>query len=80
MSAVIGVRLGNSLLLIDEISGAHDTDAWHKNYADDFPTTASWPTRTHQARHDLRIPAAPMSRSLSPMGSAISRRNRILRP
>ena len=27
MSAVIGVRLGNSLHLIDEISGAHDTDA-----------------------------------------------------
>jgi len=27
MSAVIGVRLGNKLLLIDEISGAHDTDA-----------------------------------------------------
>ena len=27
MSAVIGVRLGNNLLLIDEISGAHDTDA-----------------------------------------------------
>jgi hypothetical protein len=27
MSAVIAVRLGNQLLLIDEISGAHDTDA-----------------------------------------------------
>ena len=27
MSAVIGVRLGENLLLIDEISGAHDTDA-----------------------------------------------------
>tara|TARA_B100002051_G_scaffold276597_1_gene326025 strand:- start:6313 stop:7662 length:1350 start_codon:yes stop_codon:yes gene_type:complete len=27
MSAVIGVRLGNKLLVIDEISGAHDTDA-----------------------------------------------------
>ena len=27
MSAVIGARLGNNLLLIDEISGAHDTDA-----------------------------------------------------
>jgi len=27
MSAVIAVRLGNSLLVIDEISGAHDTDA-----------------------------------------------------
>jgi len=27
MSAVIGVKLGSSLLVIDEISGAHDTDA-----------------------------------------------------
>jgi len=27
MSAVIGVRLGGSLLITDEISGAHDTDA-----------------------------------------------------
>ena len=27
MSAVIGIRTGSSLLLIDEISGAHDTDA-----------------------------------------------------
>jgi len=27
MSAVIGVRLGNSLLLIDEVSGSRDTDA-----------------------------------------------------
>ena len=27
MSAVIGVRLGNSLLLIDEVSGSQDTDA-----------------------------------------------------
>jgi len=27
MSAVIAVRLGSSLLVIDEISGAHDTDA-----------------------------------------------------
>ena len=34
MSACIGVRLGNSLLLIDEVSGAHDTFA-------DTPTVAS---------------------------------------
>lgn len=27
MSAIIGVKLGSSLLIIDEISGAHDTDA-----------------------------------------------------
>jgi hypothetical protein len=27
MSAIIGVRLGDKLLVIDEISGAHDTDA-----------------------------------------------------
>ena len=27
MSAIIGVKLGNNLLVIDEVSGAHDTDA-----------------------------------------------------
>ena len=37
MSAVIGVRLGNSLLLIDEISGAHDTDALAQEIRRRFP-------------------------------------------
>jgi hypothetical protein len=37
MSAVIGVRLGNKLLLIDEISGAHDTDAMAQEIRRRFP-------------------------------------------
>jgi hypothetical protein len=37
MSAVIGVRLGNHLLLIDEVSGAHDTDALGQEIRRRFP-------------------------------------------
>ena len=37
MSAVIGVRLGNQLLLIDEVSGAHDTDALGQEIRRRFP-------------------------------------------
>ena len=37
MSACLGVRLGNSLLLIDEISGAHDTDALAQEIRRRFP-------------------------------------------
>ena len=37
MSAVIGVRLGNKLVLIDEISGAHDTDALGQEIRRRFP-------------------------------------------
>ena len=37
MSAVIAVRLGNQLLLIDEVSGAHDTDALAQEIRQRFP-------------------------------------------
>jgi hypothetical protein len=37
MSAVISVRLGNQLLLIDEVSGAHDTDALAQEIRRRFP-------------------------------------------
>ena len=37
MSAVIAVRLGNQLLLIDEVSGAHDTDALAQEIQRRFP-------------------------------------------
>jgi len=37
MSAVIAVRLGNQLLLIDEVSGAHDTDALAQEIGRRFP-------------------------------------------
>jgi hypothetical protein len=37
MSACIGVRLGNSLLLIDEVSGAHDTDSLAQEIRRRFP-------------------------------------------
>ena len=37
MSAVIAVRLGNQLLLIDEVSGAHDTDALAQEIRRRFP-------------------------------------------
>lgn len=37
MSAVIAIRLGNSLLIIDEISGAHDTDALAQEIVSRYP-------------------------------------------
>ena len=37
MSAVIAVRLGNQLLVIDEVSGAHDTDALAQEIRRRFP-------------------------------------------
>ena len=37
MSAVIACRLGNQLLLIDEVSGAHDTDALAQEIRRRFP-------------------------------------------
>jgi len=37
MSAVIAVRLGSSLLVIDEISGAHDTDALAQEVVRRYP-------------------------------------------
>jgi hypothetical protein len=37
MSAVIAVRLGTSLLVVDEISGAHDTDALAQEIVRRYP-------------------------------------------
>ncbi len=63
MSAVIGVRLGNKLLLIDEISGAHDTDAMAQEIRRRFPDSvvyvypdASGGNRsTNASRTDIQI-------------------------
>jgi hypothetical protein len=38
MSAVIAIRQGNSLLVVDEISGAHDTDALAQSIKSRYPT------------------------------------------
>jgi PBSX family phage terminase large subunit len=38
MSAVISVRIDNSLIVIDEISGAHDTDALGQEIRSRYPT------------------------------------------
>jgi hypothetical protein len=38
MSAIIGVKLANNLLVIDEISGAHDTDALAQQIKTRYPT------------------------------------------
>ena len=38
MSAIIGVKLANNLLVIDEISGAHDTDALAQQIKARYPT------------------------------------------
>jgi hypothetical protein len=37
MSAVIAVRMGDKLLIIDEISGAHDTDAMAQEIKSRYP-------------------------------------------
>lgn len=63
MSAVIGVRLGDKLLLIDEISGAHDTDALSQEIRRRFPDSviyvypdASGGNRsTNASRTDIQI-------------------------
>ena len=63
MSAVIGVRFGNKLLLIDEISGAHDTDAMAQEIRRRFPDStvyvypdASGGNRsTNASRTDIQI-------------------------
>ena len=63
MSAVIGVRLGNNLLLIDEISGAHDTDAMAKEIqhrADGrqvyiYPDASGGNRSTNASRTDIQI-------------------------
>lgn len=63
MSAVIGVRLDNTLHLIDEISGAHDTDALAQELRQRFPYSvvyvypdASGSARsTNASRTDIQI-------------------------
>jgi len=63
MSAVIGVRLGSKLLLIDEISGAHDTDAMAQEIRRRFPdqTIYMYPDAsggnrsTNASRTDIQI-------------------------
>lgn len=63
MSAVIAVRLGNQLLLIDEVSGAHDTDALaqeirrrfpdHRIYA--YPDASGGNRSTNASQTDIQI-------------------------
>ena len=63
MSAVITVRLGNSLTVIDEISGAHDTDALaqeikrrypeHRIYV--YPDASGANRSTNAAQTDIQI-------------------------
>jgi hypothetical protein len=63
MSAVIGVRIGNSLLVIDEISGAHDTDALaseiKRRYPDRriyvYPDASGGNRSTNASRTDIQI-------------------------
>jgi hypothetical protein len=63
MSAVIAVRLGKQLLLIDEVSGAHDTDALAQEIRARFPDRriyvypdASGGSRsTNASRTDIQI-------------------------
>ena len=63
MSAVIGVRLGEKLLLIDEISGAHDTDAMAQEIqrrADGrqvyiYPDASGGNRSTNASRTDIQI-------------------------
>ena len=54
-NAVIGVRLGENLLLIDEISGAHDTDAMAQEIQRRRWTPGLSSTLTHQAETEARI-------------------------
>ncbi len=63
MSAVIGVRLGNNLLLIDEVTGAHDTDAMAQEIqrrADGrqvyvYPDASGSARSTNASRTDIQI-------------------------
>jgi hypothetical protein len=63
MSAVIGVRNGNRLTIVDEISGAHDTDALaqeikrrypdHRIYV--YPDASGGNRSTNASRTDIQI-------------------------
>jgi len=63
MSAVVGVRLGNSLLVIDEISGAHDTDAMAQEIRQRasgrqvyvYPDASGGNRSTNASRTDIQI-------------------------
>jgi hypothetical protein len=63
MSAAIAVRLGNSLHLVDEISGAHDTDALaqeiRQRYPDHrvfvYPDASGGARSTNASRTDIQI-------------------------
>jgi hypothetical protein len=63
MSAVIGVRLGSSLLVIDEINGAHDTDAMAQEIRQRaggrqvyvYPDASGGNRSTNASRTDIQI-------------------------
>jgi hypothetical protein len=63
MSAVIAIRQGNSLLVIDEISGAHDTDALaqeiQRRYPDHrvyvYPDASGGNRSTNASQTDIQI-------------------------
>jgi hypothetical protein len=63
MSAIIGVRVGNGLVIVDEISGAHDTDTLgqqirtryphHRLYG--YPDASGGNRSTNAAQTDIQI-------------------------
>ena len=63
MSAVIGVRLNNKLMIIDEVSGSHDTDTLaqeiKRRYADRriyvYPDASGGNRSTNAAQTDIQI-------------------------
>jgi hypothetical protein len=63
MSAVIGIRSGNGLVIIDEISGAHDTDALgaeiRRRYPDHriygYPDASGGNRSTNASQTDIQI-------------------------
>jgi hypothetical protein len=63
MSAVIGIRSGNGLIIIDEISGAHDTDALgteiRRRYPDHriygYPDASGGNRSTNASQTDIQI-------------------------
>ena len=74
MSAVIGVRLGNNLLVIDEISGAHDTDAMAQEIRQRasgrqvyvYPDASGGNRSTNASRTDIQILESYGFRNQSP--------------
>jgi hypothetical protein len=76
MSAVIGVRTGSSLLVIDEISGAHDTDALAQEIQARYPQRRIY--IYPDAATAAPMQARPISRSWSLTACQTSRRAQIL--